>query len=295
MSWFKQQHVSTKKTTNDERNSMDKQQPGSPGSADIYMLPKDMREVHRLDFQHYLLRQVLKSNYLAPVQHPSAILDVACGTGRWIAEMGTEFPQSRVVGIDKTQLALQHATLPLPPNCSIQEADITSGLPFSFPYFDFVHLRFSIFAITLPHWPSIVQELVRVTRPGGWVELVDPDLTFAHQGPETTRMLQWLAQASAQRGLDTAIGLKLGQFLYNAGLANITVQKVPIPLGYWGGRIGYLQAMDFYETVRTLKPLVMESTHTTSEAYDYSLEQWLLENNEYYTSCDFYVAYGQRV
>src|SRR5579884_2987883 len=57
-----------------------------------YLLPKDIQEVNRLDFQHFLLRQVLKGHYVAPVDTADKILDVACGTGRWMLDMGQEFP-----------------------------------------------------------------------------------------------------------------------------------------------------------------------------------------------------------
>jgi hypothetical protein len=40
-----------------------------------YALPKDLDEVNRLDFQHYIYRQVMKGNFLAPLQGPHNILD----------------------------------------------------------------------------------------------------------------------------------------------------------------------------------------------------------------------------
>ncbi len=48
-----------------------------------YVLPRDLEEMNRLDFQHYVLRQAFKGNFLAPVENPVAILDVGTGTGRW--------------------------------------------------------------------------------------------------------------------------------------------------------------------------------------------------------------------
>lgn len=45
-----------------------------------YPLPKDLEEVGRLDFQHYVLRTGFGGNYGAPLAAPSAILDVGdCG------------------------------------------------------------------------------------------------------------------------------------------------------------------------------------------------------------------------
>src|SRR5260221_6576571 len=68
---------------------------GSP-----YLLPKDDAEIHRLDFQHYMLHSALRSNYLAPIGQPRDILDVGTGTGRWALEMALAFPAANVVGVD---------------------------------------------------------------------------------------------------------------------------------------------------------------------------------------------------
>ena len=36
-----------------------------------YLLPKDDKEIQRLNYQHFILRQVLKGNTFAPVDHLS--------------------------------------------------------------------------------------------------------------------------------------------------------------------------------------------------------------------------------
>ena len=60
----------------------------------IYVLPKDLPEQSRLDFQHYLLYAVLGTHAAAPVgEQVRHILDVATGTGRWAHEMARSFPQ----------------------------------------------------------------------------------------------------------------------------------------------------------------------------------------------------------
>ena len=75
-----------------------------------YLLPKDSTEINRLDFQHYLLRQALKGNYLAPIRDPGYILDVGAGTGRWGREMAMCFPASHVMGIDLEQAEIGRAS-----------------------------------------------------------------------------------------------------------------------------------------------------------------------------------------
>src|SRR5258708_20899256 len=65
-----------------------------------YALPKDLAEVSRLDFQHYIYRNVLRGNFLVPLHESAAILDVAAGTGIWGKEGAQKFPPVRVGGFD---------------------------------------------------------------------------------------------------------------------------------------------------------------------------------------------------
>lgn len=74
-----------------------------------YALPKDMTDVNRLDFQHYLYRLTLKGNYLAPLDAKRVhnMLDVGCGTSRWGIEMAEAFPQAQIIGLDLEDLHQQ--------------------------------------------------------------------------------------------------------------------------------------------------------------------------------------------
>ena len=63
-----------------------------------YLLPKDLEEGNRLDFQHFILRYALQGNYATPLRSHSSILDV--GTGIWAREMAQVFPGANIVGLD---------------------------------------------------------------------------------------------------------------------------------------------------------------------------------------------------
>jgi len=69
-----------------------------------YPYPNDSDEVERLDFQYDILKILLDGrNYLAPwsQQHPPRkVFDIATGTGKWAVEMGDEFPNAHIIGID---------------------------------------------------------------------------------------------------------------------------------------------------------------------------------------------------
>ncbi len=46
-----------------------------------------------------------------------------------------------------------------------------------------------------------MNDLVRVTRPGGWIELVEVENQMKAAGPATTRLLELLLQLAGSRGL----------------------------------------------------------------------------------------------
>ncbi len=156
-----------------------------------YIVPWDLEEHNRLDFQHFMLRYALRGNYAAPVRNPTGVLDVGSGTGRWAIEMANLFPRARVVGLDvnppPVDLMAEGGMDMRPPNYSFVAGNILEGLPFAEPGFDFVHMRALVTAIPHDRWPFVISELARVARPGGWVESLE--VTFLEGGGPAVNQL----------------------------------------------------------------------------------------------------------
>jgi ubiquinone/menaquinone biosynthesis C-methylase UbiE len=71
---------------------------------------------------------------------PARVLDVACGSGVWVLEMATAFPDSEFYGID---FACIYPNTIKPPNTNFHQCDITDpqGFPYPDEYFDYIHMR----------------------------------------------------------------------------------------------------------------------------------------------------------
>lgn len=125
-------------------------------------------------------------------------------------------------------------------------ANLLAGLPFHDDLFDFVQQRLLQSGVPLVSWSGVVNDLVRVTRPGGWIELVEVENQVKAGGPATTRLLELLLQLAGSRGLDRSgvIFRQLDDYLRLAGLVEVQRRDVDVPLGDWGGRIGSLMASD---------------------------------------------------
>ncbi len=269
-----------------------------------YALPNDLTESERLNLQHYVIRFAMRGNYVVPFwrmnTRPKDILDVACGSGRWGAEMAYEFPEANVVGID---IVAPDATSPsvtlgrptAPDNYVLLQGDVRQGLPFPDNSFDFVHMRFLVVAIAAADWPALVREVVRVTRPGGWIELVDTVMRDAVGSPEHQQFFAWFSKMTATRGYDVAAGEHIAERLHAAGLANIKSYRLDVPIGDWGGRIGTLMRLDVEAAVTgIIAPLTQYKMATLEEAQ--AVQRGMSEAMKTYRGSiqPFYVAYGQK-
>lgn len=278
-----------------------------------YALPKDVGESNRLDLQHYIVRYALRSNYLAPLGTgagqvvPREILDVGTGTGHWARELAVTFPQANVVGTDivppPVDVQSEQSLLPdqRPANYTFVPGNVLEGLPFNDASFDFTHMRLLYAGIPKVQWPSVVADLVRVTRPGGWVELLEGGL-WEHDprrpAPATDQVNAWVTQIWASRKLDIDVATRLGSMLFDAGLAQVHFFRIPIPVGLQSGELGALAKLMETNSIAALKgvgALVVPTGLANVEDYQRTLAAMNSEWRQQPIFFPYYVAYGQRV
>jgi ubiquinone/menaquinone biosynthesis C-methylase UbiE len=250
-----------------------------------YVLPKDLTKINRLDFQHYLLRQASKGNYLAPTNQPNTILDVACGTSIWGKEMAQTFPFATIIGLDLEQIK---TTGELPPNYAFVQGNVLEALPFPDDHFEYVHQRLMVAGMPSAQWPGVIRELMRVTKPGGYLELVEAGIEGINLGPQTQAFFQTLSDMSLKRGLDARVIPHLGAYLIEAGLGNVQSNVVPIPIGKWGGRLGELMEKNLLTVLDGLKP------HYPVEQFDARIRALPSEWKRYHTHYSYLFFWGQK-
>jgi ubiquinone/menaquinone biosynthesis C-methylase UbiE len=80
---------------------------------------------------------------------PARVLDVACGSGVWVLEMATSFPNSHFYGID---FACIYPNTIKPANTHFNQGDILDpeGFPYPDEYFDYIHMRLVYNCFSLP-------------------------------------------------------------------------------------------------------------------------------------------------
>jgi len=263
-----------------------------------YMLPFDLEEHNRLDFQHYMLRAALRGNYAAPIGQPRDVLDVGTGTGRWAIEMAELFPRANVIGLDVNPPGIDSPAGGAgvrPPNYTFVQGNVLERLPFPDYSFDFVHMRALTAAIPHDRWPYVVGELIRVARPGGWVESLEAT-ALERGGPSVDQLMVWITATLARRGIVFDDGGKVGEHLRAAGLANVKSFKMALPCGESGGRVGGMLALDWYTLLRGFSGMTVAQGLATAEQFDGVFERARADLSSPDVRCymPFYIAFGQR-
>ena len=261
-----------------------------------YVLPKDMGEVNRLDFQHYMMRYALRGNFGAPIDpRTDSMLDVGSGTGRWAIEMARTFPNASVIGVDVTApQTAGDAGDALPDNYTFVPGNILERLPFDDGRFAYVHQRYMIGAIPVDAWPQAIAELRRVTRSGGWIEVVEAGTSLGG-GPALQQADAWVAAVLARRNLDIHLATQLAPWLKAAGLSGVVERRVDLPLGPYGGRVGGLVETDYFAAVDAMRAPVVALGMATEA--DYLSTAQAAREEVKHGRCVFpvYVVYGQRI
>jgi ubiquinone/menaquinone biosynthesis C-methylase UbiE len=263
---------------------------GSP-SGDAYLFPRHPTEFDRLDIQHYALRKALNSNYVAPVETPATILDIGCGTGQWAFELCGEFPDALVIGLD-----LVSGKPDRPANYRLVRANVLYPLPFLDDRFEFVHQRLLRSGVPVRSWATLMRELARVARPGGWVELVEAASEIEPAGTATEHLFELMRRLGRELGLDTTgiVYRSLDQHLRRAGLVEVQTHSVQVPIGEWGASVGSLMASDM-RAVFTRLSGVFQAKFGVSTAECLELIRTMQQELEEHRSrLAFTIAFGRK-
>ena len=100
--------------------------------------------------------------------------------GTWLVDMSLQYPNSSFTGVDYRRFL---PTDTGPPNVTFLAENILDGLPFPDDSFDFVFMRFMGWHLNQMEWVRIINELTRVARPGGWIEIMEADMIWYNEGP----------------------------------------------------------------------------------------------------------------
>ncbi|CAG8721197.1 15196_t:CDS:2 [Cetraspora pellucida] len=265
----------------------------------FYALPNDEDEQDRLHLQHFLIRYIWQSNFSAPTEHiisksGSKILDVGCGAASWSFDVATAYTLAEVVGID---ISPYQPTQIKPKNFTFIKANVLEGLPFEDNTFDFVFQRYLVASYPKDKWPFIVNELVRVLKPGGFLELCEFSYLF-DAGPADQLLWFTAAKLMKEKGVDWNTYQKLKEYVQTQGqLENI---KKEVKTCYHGvkannvelSKVAIRNMTDLYSS---LKPMLMKTLKISDNEYDKLVKASKDELFEYDTYYHIVRVYAQKL
>lgn len=102
----------------------------------------------------------------------------ALNFGIFLQEMAEDYPQAEFHLIDLSSSLYLSADRTKPHNCYFKAHNALDRLPFEDDTFDFIHHRGMGLAYREEDWGRVMNELYRILKPGGWIELCESDVTI---------------------------------------------------------------------------------------------------------------------
>ena len=260
--------------------------------------PESGAEMARLLDQDHTLTAcmggLLPEQSISTLESFRDVLDIACGPGGWVQEVAFSYPQVEVTGIDisramieyaRMQAAIQHLE-----NAHFEVMDATRPLVFPESAFDLANARTIAGFMLVDAWPTLVQECVRILRPGGVLRLTETDSWGKSNSPAFERLMDATYRATSLTGhsFDPSghtfgITPMLERLLTRAGLQDIGSKAHAI--NFSTGAVAH-QAMyqNFRVFFKLVEPFVLKARSAfptaglpDQEELDHLYEQMLLE------------------
>jgi len=167
------------------------------------------------------------------------VLEVACGTGRNLAKIGTTWPGARLFGLDISTEMLKSARSALGDEARLGEGDACAFDPAKLlgePAFDRIVLSYSLSMI--PDWEGALDHAASLLAPGGSLHVVDFGDLSGMPSPLARGLRAWLAKfhvapradlSEAAARAAAARGLMLESRRGPMGYFQLHVLKAPEP------------------------------------------------------------------
>ncbi|KAJ5175960.1 uncharacterized protein N7482_001837 [Penicillium canariense] len=227
-----------------------------------------------------------------PVHRLRRVLDCGHGAASWAIEVAEQYPNCelllKVIGVD------------IAPHMSPDDVDDLNQR-FTFPpnHFDLVHSRLLATGIHRSRWPSYIRDIVRVLRPGGWVQMTEMYFNVQSDNGSLTdqhALRRWSTQymRALEDRKELRIGSRLRSYFTESGLVEVDTKMIPLPLMR---EIGHYNSENIQQLLRSLAlyPLT-HRLHMSPQSFDRLVEQAQEEARSHSLKAYFplYVCIGRK-
>ncbi len=134
------------------------------------------------------------------------VLDIGCGTGGWLIETAKTYPDmTQLFGIDISGTISNYARSQaeahqVSDRVEFVVMDALRMLEFPNSFFDLVNMRFGQSFLRTWDWPKLLQEALRVSKPGGVIRFTEGDFGANSSSQAYNRLADLGLQAFHQAG-----------------------------------------------------------------------------------------------
>ncbi len=232
-----------------------------------------------------------------------SILDLACGSGQWVLDVAYAYPKIEVTGVDHSHAVINYARARAHSqglnNASFQVMDISKPLDFPDNSFDLVNARLIAF-LAPDQWAHLLQECMRITRPGGIVRLTENEALTNSPAMDTLfslfyRAMKQAGQSFSPTGRTLGIIPMLSHLLQKAGFSN--VQHKAHALNFSVGAEAYENLRQVTHSMFVLmEPFVTNVGVSTQEEWQRLIQQMGIEvlSDDFCATMVLLTAWGEK-
>lgn len=122
------------------------------------------------------------------VKSDTSFLQLIFTNNSHIQDMARLYPRSRFIGVDMADV---FPTTNIPPNVKFRIMNAGSTFDFDDASFDFVFQRFLVMGLSVEQYVRSVQEMKRVLKPGGAIEIMELVNDYKNAGPAFSQIASW--------------------------------------------------------------------------------------------------------
>jgi ubiquinone/menaquinone biosynthesis C-methylase UbiE len=233
-------------------------------------------EMQRLIDQDHIMNQTMGSLFPQDIDPATlySVLDVACGPASWILQVAFKYRHIKAVGVDINQQMVDYgrafAKVRKLNNITLRVMDVLRSWDFEDSTFDFVNARLLASFLKEHHWLPLLQEMLRVTSPGGTLRLTEI-LINETNSPAFNQILALLWEARKRDGRTspteptlTGGGTRLADLFTQAGISIAGEQEYHLDWS-WGTPAHQQVMSDITVLYALVQPYLVHTAQVVSE------------------------------
>ncbi|CEG70943.1 hypothetical protein RMATCC62417_06754 [Rhizopus microsporus] len=169
-------------------------------------------------------------------------------------DMVQEYPNCTYHGCDIVNILYKNVDVK---QFTFSKGNVIKGLPYEDNTFDFVHMRFLVLALREDEWPMAIKELIRVTKPGGMVQISE----IGFQTPKDPSNLSYLISTVFRdtckaKGQNACVGAELENMLSRFDGINIIQSECRLCDTSSGTNTAKLFIWDALEVIKSVQDIM---------------------------------------